>query len=772
MGTKNKSRRSQEVECASRIATLRRSWGGSKRLTAVDVGKLAAIAGDFVEEIGRAQPVLAAELRRIERDCRFTRGGLNKLQGLMGRLAVDSNFAIRIPENDEPFWFRCDHPLKSFRSRPALPEAADVVIIGAGLTGASAAYHLRDAVKNQRWRVVVLDKGAPAGEASGRNGGNFELLPENSIGVYDGLARQRLLFLQRCYPKVPREILRTEAGRQASLVLGFALRNRDLLKQIIESERIDCDFSPKGWLYLAHTEKEEQAICDEVTMAAEQGQRMEIWPRLKIRKELGFDRKFIGRFIPGDGTYHPFKFVYGVLKAAVDAGVELYTEVKVDSVESRQDGSQLVRTELGTIAARTVIAATNAFSSRLFPELKKIRPAQSQICITEFAPDRCQGRIVTSEEGPVYFNQPRAGALHGLAPLLLGGGADRSIRNPESRRRSPQIHATLLDLRQRFYPELNKRPLSTEWVGPIAFTPDRLPVIGWLRPGVIIAAGYNGYGGTYTVAAGQAAASTALTGEIPEWLPQDVFSPQRLISDEPMFLGRTESLLRIAASLCAQLRAVDRQITETISYGNSSKRVSRKPNLPDLGVGRPAASLDPERLLALPAFNQFSIAECSDLLGMMVSRQITQGTVLFSAGDPGSTCFVIVHGGVDVIIEVNGRDQLLARLYEGAVFGQVALIEGGARTATCRTQKDSMLLEMDREACERLFAGRSPLAYKVLEMLTHGLIAALRGADRQLLRLTALNRVRWNQPAGIASEADDYVSERLEAVALAAGTSA
>src|SRR5581483_2642043 len=127
--------------------------------------------------------------------------------------------------------------------------------------------------------------------------------------------------------------------------------------------------------------------------------------------------------------------------------------------------------------------------SQLFPELRTIRPAQSQISVTEFAPDRCQGRIVTSEEGPIYFNQPRDGAKNGLAPLLIGGGDDRDMNNPESRRRSSQIHDTLLDLRQKFYPELKKRPFSTEWVGPIALTPDRLPVIGWLRPGIIIAAG-------------------------------------------------------------------------------------------------------------------------------------------------------------------------------------------------------------------------------------------------------------------------------------------
>ena len=45
-----------------------------------------------------------------------------------------------------------------------------------------------------------------------------------------------------------------------SIVLGLALRNRNLMKSIILREGIDCDFSPRGWLYLADSEQEEQGI--------------------------------------------------------------------------------------------------------------------------------------------------------------------------------------------------------------------------------------------------------------------------------------------------------------------------------------------------------------------------------------------------------------------------------------------------------------------------------------------------------------------------------
>ena len=235
------------------------------------------------------------------------------------------------------------------------------------------------------------------------------------------------------------------------------------------------------------------------------------------------------------------------------------------AVESDARDRHRVVTESGTIVARAVIAATNAFTSRLFPELRAIHARQSQVMVTEHAPDRARGRVVTCEDGPVFFNQPRADARRGRAPVLMGGGDDRPMRSPESRRRSSAVHATLLGLRDRYYPELRGRPPSSEWIGPMAFTPDQLPAVGLLRPGVVVAVACNGYGGSYTTAAGQAAAELALMGEAPEWRPADVFSPRRLTSAQPMFLSERDGLWRIAASLCRQLHAVDRRISEALS---------------------------------------------------------------------------------------------------------------------------------------------------------------------------------------------------------------
>ena len=129
------------------------------------------------------------KLQALEGDCRFTPRSRQLFEELLGRVGVASRQRISLPISDQPFWFRAGHPLANYQSAPTLPSFVDVLIIGAGLTGASAAYHLGPAVRDRSLRVAVIDRGDPATEASGRNGGNFELLPENSVGLYGGLAR-------------------------------------------------------------------------------------------------------------------------------------------------------------------------------------------------------------------------------------------------------------------------------------------------------------------------------------------------------------------------------------------------------------------------------------------------------------------------------------------------------------------------------------------------------------------------------------------------------
>ena len=496
-------------------------------------------------------------------------------------------------------------------------------------------------------------------------------------------------------------------------------------------------------------------MCDEVMLAAQHGQRIEIWSRRKIRQEFGIDTAYLGRFSPGDGTYHPFKYVYGLLQAALRRGIELYTHVRVVDVASRAPDEHQVLTERGTIIARRVIVATNAFTSQLFPELDDIRPHQSQIQVTEYAPDRTRGRVVTCEEGPVFFNQPRDAVRDGHAPVLMGGGRDRPMQSPSSRRRSPRVHAQLLALRSRFYPELDGRPPSAEWIGAMAFTPDQLPAIGFLRPGIIIASSCNGYGGSFTTAAGLAAARMALTSSTPEWVPADVFSPRRLLGSEPMFMTAQDSLWRIATSLCRQLKVVDRQISESLALRGAGRVRSRAAPRNVTQMLRaaprdtsPGTTIDASMLKALDTFSDFSLDELAEMLAAATRCDLPKGRMLFREGDPGDSCFILVEGQVDITIKVRQERHLLAQLSPGKIFGQVSLIAGEPRSATCSIRRDAVLAQLDRDACERLLSTQGPVALKFLAALNHGLTEALRTADRRLMQLN--DDDAWHGAAPVA----------------------
>jgi len=83
---------------------------------------------------------------------------------------------------------------------------------------------------------------------------------------------------------------------------------------------------------------------------------------------------FLGRFIPGDGTYHPFKYVCGQLSTALRDGIGLYTRTKVFRIDSVSPDDHRLVTDRGTISARRVIVATNAFTPDLLPELPSAAP--------------------------------------------------------------------------------------------------------------------------------------------------------------------------------------------------------------------------------------------------------------------------------------------------------------------------------------------------------------------------------------------------------------
>ena len=104
---------------------------------------------------------LRDELQRIEHEHEFSPAARQLFEQLLATLGVASSLPIGFPLDDTPYWLRDPHPLGGFRSATELPARADALIIGAGLTGASAAYHLRATRPQRAGRSSLSTRATP-----------------------------------------------------------------------------------------------------------------------------------------------------------------------------------------------------------------------------------------------------------------------------------------------------------------------------------------------------------------------------------------------------------------------------------------------------------------------------------------------------------------------------------------------------------------------------------------------------------------------------------
>lgn len=332
---------------------------------------------------GRVTPELQKELYAIEERVsgRLDSDSLAKFQTLLGEIGAKMKGPMQMPQEQTPFWLLEKGELYGYRSSPTLPKKAAVVVIGAGLTGTSAAYHLAEAAHEGK-KIVVLEAGQVASQSSGRNGGNFQLLGESYTGSYDGLVQERLKWLERSRPDLDSNEKKALAEKEAEVLLNFSLHNFQRFRSIVAREKIQCDFSEEGWLRIAGSQDEEAALLKDMEwLAAHKSAEtpdMELWSAKEIAERTGVRGPYLGRFIAKNGNYHPYKFVTAGLQTSIKKGVLLYTGVKVKSV-TPQENRVLINTSEGDILAEKVIVATNSQTPKLFPQLKAIETVPSQI---------------------------------------------------------------------------------------------------------------------------------------------------------------------------------------------------------------------------------------------------------------------------------------------------------------------------------------------------------------------------------------------------------
>jgi len=138
----------------------------------------------------------------------------------------------------------------------------------------------------------------------------------------------------------------------------------------------------------------------------------------------------------------------------------------------------------------------------------------------------------------------------------------------------------------------------------------------------------------------------------------------------------------------------------------------------------------------LPMFAELSARERGILAGVFTCRRVDHGDALCREGDRGQSFFIVAKGILEVYKELpDGRREKLAEIGPDNLVGQVALIDGKPRSASCLARGPVIALECTRDDFSRLFQAGSPFALKIIDRVVVDLAKRLREANRQLHEL-------------------------------------
>jgi gamma-glutamylputrescine oxidase len=347
---------------------------------------------------------------------------------------------------------------------PALDgdRTCDVVIVGGGFTGLSAATHLAKSGTD----VVLIEAHRFGDGASGRNGGQF------GTG-------------QRAWA----EEMEAELGfSRAKALFDLAEEAKAHLLEFTASNGIDIDFMP-GQMSVAHKQRYVDAYkAHAEIMAGRFGYpHISFMDAKETAARLGSTHYFGGVRDTGTGHIHPMKLVIGTARAAAGAGAHLFENTASTGIASVGDKVR-VTTPTGTVTAQKCLVAVNAYGGGLEPvSAAHIMPIGSFIGATvplDAFPDVLPGNEAVDDSRFVvrYFRKSKDGRL------LFGGREIYGVNDPKD------IHIHIRRQIAELYPTLKDIEITHGWGGYVGITMPRKPFVREVMPNVISAGGYSGHG--------------------------------------------------------------------------------------------------------------------------------------------------------------------------------------------------------------------------------------------------------------------------------------
>ncbi len=363
----------------------------------------------------------------------------------------------------------------------SLNSSHDVIVVGAGVMGCSAAYRLAEAGR----RVLVLEKRGICSGASGRNGGM------------------------------------TGAGSAMHAAAGAAVysittANLNLVKSLEDELETDFELRLPGNLNVATNEAQWHHLEESYREQKAAGLNVALLDAYETRQLMpALSESIVGSEYARDpGHLWPFKLVHGFANAARRHGAEFRLGVTVERLVRRGDRVVGVVVDGHTIEADEVVLCTNSYTPQILPDLPagSIVPARGQILVTQALPDLLPHPFGTNFDKE-YGRQTPDGKI------LCGGfrrlDDNEGLGHYEERVTAPVL-AGIASCLTTLFPQLESVKIVRCWAGIMGFTADGLPLIGRAEfaPGLTIAAGFNGGGFSWAPITGKIIANI-LTGTDP-----------------------------------------------------------------------------------------------------------------------------------------------------------------------------------------------------------------------------------------------------------------
>jgi CRP/FNR family transcriptional regulator, cyclic AMP receptor protein len=133
-------------------------------------------------------------------------------------------------------------------------------------------------------------------------------------------------------------------------------------------------------------------------------------------------------------------------------------------------------------------------------------------------------------------------------------------------------------------------------------------------------------------------------------------------------------------------------------------------------------------------FSHMSPAELRAAAHYFSVSKIAQDEIVFDEGDVGAF-MCIVHSGKISVIKVNLYDDVVevATLGPGRAFGEMAVLDGEHRSATCRAAEDSILLTLSKDALDKMLEEHPRIGARIIRAISVSLSRRLRMAVGQLV---------------------------------------